>query len=417
MKEGWKSTVLGDVCRFENGDRGRNYPGRKAFVSTGIPFINAGHLSDGRIDWSSMNFISRERFDLLGNGKIEKGDLLFCLRGSLGKFGLVDKDAEGAIASSLVIVRPTKHVDQSYLSAYFRSEICSRMIDRYSNGTAQPNLSAKCLKLFELPLPPLPEQKRIVAILEEAFAGIATAVANTEKNLANSYELLESYLNSIFGNRGDGWVDKTLDQLCVIARGGSPRPIKAFLTDEPNGINWIKIGDATASSKFIYETKQKIRSEGVKHSRMVHEGDLLLSNSMSFGRPYIMRTSGCIHDGWLVLSDKCGSYETNYLYYFLGSPQAYRQFDLRAAGSTVRNLNIDLVRSVQVPVPPLAEQAQVSANIEELEAESQRLEFIYRRKLTNLAELKRSLLQKAFSGELIADKGALNRILKEEEVA
>jgi len=157
----------------------------------------------------------------------------------------------------------------------------------------------------------------------------------------------------------EGWMIKTLDEVCEIARGGSPRPIKQFLTEAEDGVNWIKIGDATASTKYIYETKQKIKPEGIQRSRLVNEGDFLLSNSMSFGRPYIMKTSGCIHDGWLVLSDKSGEFEQDYLYHFLGSSAAYKQFDNLAAGSTVRNLNIDLVKSVQLPLPPIPEQQRI----------------------------------------------------------
>ena len=120
-----------------------------------------------------------------------------------------------------------------------------------------------------------------------------------------------------------GWEIKKLDELCEIARGGSPRPIKQFITNDPDGVNWIKISDASSSSKYIYETKEKIKPIGIKHSRLVNEGDFILSNSMSFGRPYIMRTSGCIHDGWLVLKDKSGLFDQDYLYYFLGSNTTY----------------------------------------------------------------------------------------------
>lgn len=162
-----------------------------------------------------------------------------------------------------------------------------------------------------------------------------------------------------------GWQTKTLGDLCEIARGGSPRPIKQFLTDAADGINWIKIGDATASSKYIYATREKIKPEGAKHSRLVKEGDFILSNSMSFGRPYIMRTSGCIHDGWLVLSEKSEALDQDYLYYFLGSAYAYRQFDNLAAGSTVRNLNIDLVKRVRITLPPLPEQKRIVAILDE----------------------------------------------------
>ena len=102
-------------------------------------------------------------------------------------------------------------------------------------------------------------------------------------------------VKKIISELPEHWAIKKLDELCDIARGGSPRPIKQYLTTDSNGINWIKIADASASSKYIYETKEKIKPEGISKSRLVQEGDFLLSNSMSFGRPYIMRTSGCIH--------------------------------------------------------------------------------------------------------------------------
>jgi type I restriction enzyme, S subunit len=135
MKNGWQTKTLGDVCSFENGDRGTNYPSRSAQTRDGIPFINAGHLTDDGIDIESLNFIPRERFDLLTNGKIRGGDILFCLRGSLGKFASGNL-AEGAIASSLVIVRPGKSVSGGYVSAYFQSDLCADMIARAETRAA-----------------------------------------------------------------------------------------------------------------------------------------------------------------------------------------------------------------------------------------------------------------------------------------
>lgn len=196
--------------------------------------------------------------------------------------------------------------------------------------------------------------------------------------------------------RGD-WEVKKLDELCDIARGGSPRPIKEFLTDEPEGVNWIKISDATASSKYIYETKQKIKPEGIRRSRLVHDGDFLLSNSMSFGRPYIMRTSGCIHDGWLVLGNISESLNHDYLYYFLGSPEAYQQFDDRASGSTVRNLNIDLVRSVQILVPPIEDQKRIVAILDEAFAGIDTAIANTEKNLANARELFESYLNSVFT--------------------
>lgn len=193
------------------------------------------------------------------------------------------------------------------------------------------------------------------------------------------------------------WQTKKLDDLCNIARGGSPRPIKQFLTDDPEGVNWIKISDATASSKYIFETKQKIKPEGIKRSRMVHEGDFILSNSMSFGRPYIMRTTGCIHDGWLVLEGISADIDQDFLFHFLGSGAAYKQFDERAAGSTVRNLNIDLVRSVTVPIPPISEQKRIVAILDEAFAGIDTAIANTEKNLANARELFESYLSSVFT--------------------
>ena len=154
-----------------------------------------------------------------------------------------------------------------------------------------------------------------------------------------------------------GWRTKKLGDICDIERGGSPRPIDNFLTDAPDGINWIKIGDTKNVTKYITSTAEKIRPEGAKRSRLVYEGDFILSNSMSFGRPYIMKTTGCIHDGWLVLRQP--KVDQDYLYYVLGSDLVFVQFDRLASGSTVRNLNIGLVKGVQIPVPSLPEQQRI----------------------------------------------------------
>ncbi|MHB1398682.1 MAG: restriction endonuclease subunit S [Trichloromonadaceae bacterium] len=157
------------------------------------------------------------------------------------------------------------------------------------------------------------------------------------------------------------WKRASLGEIFTVARGGSPRPIQDFLTGAPNGLNWIMIGDTVEGSKYIYGTKNRIRPEGLKKSRFVREGDFLLTNSMSFGRPYILKTSGCIHDGWLVLSPREGNVHPDFFYYLLGSEVLFREFSKRAAGAVVKNLNTNLVSSVEVPLPPLAEQKRIAA--------------------------------------------------------
>ena len=193
------------------------------------------------------------------------------------------------------------------------------------------------------------------------------------------------------------WPLVRLDSLYDIARGGSPRPIKDYITEDSNGINWVKIGDATASGKFIYETKQKIKPEGIQRSRLVNKGDFILSNSMSFGRPYIMGTSGCIHDGWLVLSAKDERIDQDFLYHMLGSPFVFNQFDALAAGSTVRNLNINLVSCVEIPLLPIAEQKRIVALLDTVFADLEQTRAKTEQNLKNARELFDSYLQQIFS--------------------
>ena len=221
MKTGWVVKKLGEVCDFENGDRGKNYPSKSCRTAKGIAFINAGHLTNSGIDIRNLDYISKERYDLLGSGKVKRGDILFCLRGSLGKFSIANELSIGAIASSLIIIRNKESVLKKFILAYLGSELCSNMISKYSNGAAQPNLSAGNLKQFLIPVPPLSEQQRIVAILDDAFAAVAKAKENAERNLQNARELFESVLEDVFANPGEDWDERKLGEITKIRSGYS----------------------------------------------------------------------------------------------------------------------------------------------------------------------------------------------------
>lgn len=153
---------------------------------------------------------------------------------------------------------------------------------------------------------------------------------------------------------------KAFGEIAKIVRGASPRPIKSFITDDPNGIHWIKIGDVLPGSKYITETKERITEAGAKKSRRVKAGDFILSNSMSFGRPYILKIDGCIHDGWLSISEFEHYAISDYLYYVLTSSVVQKEMKRKASfGGAVQNLNADIVRMIQIPVPPLPVQCEI----------------------------------------------------------
>ena len=266
-------------------------------------------------------------------------------------------------------------------------------------GATVKSLRLRHFEQLPVSLTTIPEQKRIVGILDEAFEGIATAKANAKKNLQNARALFESHLQSVFTQRGPEWVDRTLDQVCIVERGSSPRPIKEYFTTKPGGVNWIKIGDTEEGGKYVYSTAQKITPEGAKQSRFVKEGDFILTNSMSFGRPYIMKTSGYIHDGWFVLRLNI-AIDTDYFYYLLSSAIVQSQFASLASGSVVKNISGDLVKQAVLPIPPLAHQHAIVKKLLGISEESQRLASLYARKLAALDELKKSLLHQAFTGNL-----------------
>lgn len=199
----------------------------------------------------------------------------------------------------------------------------------------------------------------------------------------------------------EGWTYKKLGEVCTIERGGSPRPINDYITDSADGINWIKIGDATEGSKYITTTAEKIKPEGMKKSRFVHKGDFILSNSMSFGKPYILGVDGCIHDGWLVIHDDNNTFNKDFLYYYLGSPTIYSEFKRLAVGGVVNNLNSNLVRGVKVAIPPFSEQQSIVAELDKINE----LISLKKAQLIDLDSLAQSIFYDMFGDPIENEKG------------
>lgn len=194
----------------------------------------------------------------------------------------------------------------------------------------------------------------------------------------------------------NGWEVKKFEDIFDIERGGSPRPIKEYLTDDKNGINWIKISDIN-NQKYIYETKEKIIEEGLKKSKLVVEGDFLISNSMSFGKPVIVKMSkGAIHDGWLLLREKITLCK-DYFYYLFCSGFMYSLLFSKATGSTVKNLNINMVKELEVPLPSLEEQRKIVKILDEKFASIYESIRLAKDDLLSLDELWQSILNNSFN--------------------
>ena len=190
----------------------------------------------------------------------------------------------------------------------------------------------------------------------------------------------------------EAWEQRKFSKLVTIERGGSPRPIDKFITKDVNGLNWIKIGDAPEQGNYITHTSEKIIPEGLSKTREVHPGDLILSNSMSFGKPYIMAIDGCIHDGWLLIRDTQKNFDLKFLCILLGTENMLNQYKAMAAGSTVNNLNKELVGCTNISYPSLAEQSKLGEYFEQLDL----LITLHQRKCEETKILKKYMLQNMF---------------------
>lgn len=198
----------------------------------------------------------------------------------------------------------------------------------------------------------------------------------------------------------ESWEWVRLGEVSDIRRGASPRPIKNYQTTDTEGVNWIKIGDATGSNKYITSAKEKITREGAKKSVYLKCGTLIMSNSMSFGKAYILKIDGCIHDGWLAFQFNEDYIDVELLYIFLNA--SYERFNKLAVGTGVRNLNIDRVRSTIIPLPPLEEQKRIVAKVDELFALIDELDSNKEELLEVINLTRNQVLQLAIQGKLVA---------------
>ncbi|MGJ8627320.1 MAG: restriction endonuclease subunit S [Sulfitobacter sp.] len=403
MKAGWELTSLGKVCIFENGDRGKNYPGRKAFVPSGIPFINAGHIADGEIDWEGMNYIPEEHFERISRGKIERGDLLFCLRGSLGKFGHVTKPMRGAIASSLVIIRCKPDVSIQFLKYFLRSENCEEQIEKYGAGAAQPNLGATDLKKFQIPLPPPEEQKRIVAVLDAAFEGLTRARAHIETNLQNARELFRRSIESQFKILAATGTVKTIGDIATI-KGGKRLPKGEKLKEEQTPFPYISIKDFNdqgsvdlAKIKYLSPSAREVIKNYI-----IGAEDLYISIAGTIGKTGIVPSE---LDGANLTENAArmifvDGVNNEYVYHFTLTDDFQEQAGLNTRTAAQPKLALKRLKTITIPMVGEAQQLQAVKTFKGIGGNLKNVESLYRAKLQDLDDLRQSLLQKAFAGEL-----------------
>lgn len=370
MRKGWEYKKLGEVATFINGDRGKNYPSAKDFVESGVPFINAGHLNNGIISYDKMNYITINKYNSLGSGKIIKNDILFCLRGSLGKYAIVAEDSMGAIASSLVIIRPFQNADNRFIAHFLSSAKIKEYIAKNNNGSSQPNLSAKSVASFIIPLPTLSTQLAIVSELDK----INELIRLKKEQLKDFDNLAQSLFFEMFGDPVEnekGWEVKKLGEICTdITDGDHMPPPKS-----ESGIPFITISDIDKDTRCLnFENTFYVPEDyynNLKENRKPQKGDLLYTVTGSYGIPVIVKTDKkfCFQRHIALLRPNKEILSTIFLCYWVLSDGVKFMADKVATGIAQKTVGLNSIRKFSCILPPLPLQQLFAQRIEQIERE------------------------------------------------
>lgn len=395
MKAGWHTEKLGDLCRFID------YRGRTPVkTDSGLRLITAKNVKMGFLQEEPLEYVKQDSYEgWMTRGIPQKGDVLFTTEAPLANVAQLDTDEKVVFAQRIIILQPKgPNLDRTFLKYLILSDSAQDRIREKGTGATVQGIKASLLKVIKISFPSLPEQQRIVSILDEAFDGIATAKANAEMNLQNARALFESHLQTVL--RSKKWKWKVLGDLCDDVEYGSSAKSKS-----DGGVPVLRMGNIQNGrldwEKLVYtDDKAEIKKYLLKHN------DVLFNRTNSpelVGKTAIYKSEmPAIFAGYLIrIHRKEDLLDADYLTYFLNSQIAF-DYGKTVVISSVNQANINgtKLKNYPIPAPSLSEQKTIVTKLNALTEETQRLEFIYRQKLAALDALKKSLLDQAFSGQL-----------------
>ena len=394
----WEQRKLSELVEIERGGSPRPIERYITDDPCGLNWVKIGDAPElGRYITQTAEKIKPE--GLAKTRQVYPGDLVLSNSMSFGRPYIMA--IKGCIHDGWLLIRDAqKHFDPIFLCHMLGAP---RMLNQYrmfAAGSTVNNLNKELVGKAIVSLPSKDEQREIGIVLDRLDSLITLHQRKYDKLCVLKKSMLDKmfpkggslYPEIRFAGFTDPWEQRKLSELVEIERGGSPRPIERYITDDPCGLNWVKIGDAPELGRYITQTAEKIKPEGLAKTRQVYPGDLVLSNSMSFGRPYIMAIKGCIHDGWLLIRDAQKHFDPIFLCHMLGAPRMLNQYRMFAAGSTVNNLNKELVGKAIVSLPSKDEQREIGIVLDRLDS----LITLHQRKLELLRNIKKSMLDKMF---------------------
>lgn len=410
MKEGWERKALGDIATVKGGKR---IPKGEKLVSepTGYPYIRVSNFNDqGSVDLDDIQYVTEDVYDQINKYTITDEDLYISIAGTIGKSGIIPSELNGAnLTENACKLIFNDEVLNRYVLYFTHSEAFLNQAGLNTRTTAMPKLALKRLKTIELNIPPYQEQKRIVAILDEAFEAIDEVKTNVERNIDNAKELFQSKLNEIFSQRVVEWKEKKLGEVYNFKNGLN------FTKDEKNevdgkGILTIDVynmyrGGLTVDLSELYRVDKV-----VKESYLLKKGDILFVRSSLKKEGVAWTTYFTEHDedvsycGFIIRGRPKRDLNPEYSVYYCRSPRVRNELINRSVQSTITNINQRLLSDVDIPIPDRVRQAEIVEELKLFESQKNELISNYEKRLDDLAELKKSILQKAFSGELTANE-------------
>ena len=354
----WEQRKVSDLAEKTYGG-GTPTTSNEAYWNGDIPWIQSSDVVDGKLlgveprKWITQDGLNNSAAQLIPGNSIA-----IITRVGVGKLAFMPY----SYATSQDFLSLSKLNAEPLFTVY----ACYKKLQSELNavqGTSIKGITKDELLAKNIMVPRYAEQQQIGAF----FKQLDNLITLHQRKCANLCSPSQVVFSLLFVTSTFSWEQRKFSELVQIERGGSPRPIDDFITDAPNGLNWVKIGDAPTQGNYITKTAEKIRPEGLSKTREVHPGDLILSNSMSFGKPYIMGIDGCIHDGWLLIRNTYGVFDLTFLCHLLGTPQMLSQYRSLAAGSTVNNLNKELVGNTVVTIPSITEQRVLGDYLEQLD--------------------------------------------------
>lgn len=398
MRKGWQKKKLGDICVFVRGPFGGSLK-KNIFKLNGYAVYEQQHAIYDQFN-EIRYFIDECKFNEMIRFELKPGDLIMSCSGTMGKIAIVPESIKkGIINQALLKLTPSKQISNDFLKLWMQSESFQDSLKAYAQGAAIQNVaSVAILKNIEIPLPSISEQKRIVSILDETFAAIDKAKANVEKNLRNAKEVFERYLQNLFTSTDEGWAESKISTVCELKSGTTISP---SLERNEGDVLYTKVGDMNLPQNLveINTSSRFVNRKEIKHVQIIPEGSVIFPKrggaiATNKKRKIIKPTIVDLNTMAIIPGKKI---DNDFFFHW------FALIDLNeiSNGTSIPQINNYSFDGIYIRYPiSLIEQQKLVQMIDLLSIETKKLESIYWQKLNDLEELKKSILQKAFAGEL-----------------